>query len=65
MNQWYQCLTLTAILVGFERNFTSIEEGVGLFELCIRIFSDSSSFPTHAETNFSLDLTSLAGTAGE
>ena len=56
--------SLTVILVGFERNFTSVDEDVGSFELCVRILSDPSSFPTHTDLSFSLDLETLSATAG-
>ena len=52
------------ILVGFERNFTSVDESVGSFELCVRILNDPSSLPTYTDFSFSLDLQTEPGTAG-
>ena len=52
------------IIVGFERTFTSVEEGVGSFELCVRIFNDPSLLPTHTDFSFSLDLQTVSDTAG-
>ena len=54
----------TAILVGFDKNFTSVEEDVGSFELCVLIFTDAAFFPSHTAVNFSLDLITVSGTAG-
>ncbi len=48
--------------VGFERNFTSVNESVGLFELCVRVFTEVESF--NVSFSFSLNLTSTSVTAG-
>ena len=55
---------LLVITVGFERNFTAVDEDIGLFELCVRIFNDPSLLPMHTSFSFSLDLQSQPGTAG-
>ena len=53
------------ITVGFERNFTSVDEGVGSFDnLCVRIFTDPDLLPTHTNFSFSLALATVSGTAG-
>ena len=49
-------------LVGFERKFTSIDENVGSFQLCVAIVTDASLLPRNTE--FSLDLLSIADSAG-
>ena len=54
----------TVITVGFEQNFTSVDERDGSFELCVRIFTDVDLLPAHTNFSFSLDLTTLPGTAG-
>ena len=51
-----------AILVGFVRNFTSVNEDIGSFELCVVIFTDTSLLPTNFE--FFLSLITTPGTAG-
>ena len=48
--------------MGFERRFTSVNESVGSFELCVRIFNNATLLLTDFE--FSLDLVSNANTAG-
>ena len=53
---------IVVILVGFERVFTSVDEDIGSFELCIRIFTEASLLPTNID--FSLDLVSIPDTAG-
>ena len=55
----------TVILVGFETNFTSVDEGDGVSELCVRIFTEAALLPNHTEINFSLDLISMPGSAGK
>ena len=55
-------LLITDILVGFERNFTSINESLGSFELCVEIFTDPLLLP--ASFDFSLNLITIPGTAG-
>ena len=50
------------ILVGFERNFTSINESVGSFKLCVEVFTDPLLLP--ASFDFSLNLITIPGTAG-
>ena len=50
------------IHVGFEEIFTSVDEDIGSFELCVRIFTEALFLPTTFE--FSLDLISTADTAG-
>ena len=59
----YELLDI-AILVGFDKNFTSVEEDVGSFQLCVLIFTDPAFFPSHTIVNFSLDLITVSGTAG-
>ena len=53
------------ILAGFEMDFTSVNESVGSFELCVRIFNDPASLPNHTEINFSLELLSTSGSASK
>ena len=55
------------LIVGFEPNseFTSVNESIGSFELCIRIFTDASLLPMYTNFTFSLDLISVPGTAGK
>ena len=50
------------VTVGFERNFTSINESIGLFELCIRIFTEATLL--NITFDFTLDLKSVPVTAG-
>ena len=57
-------LQYVAIVVGFERIFTSVDEESGFFELCVRIFTDVDLLPVHINFSFSLDLTTVSGTAG-
>ena len=59
--------TYKGLIVGFETDseFTSINESIGSFELCVRIFTDAALLPTHTNFNFSLDLISVPGTAGK
>ena len=57
-------LQYVAIVVGFERTFTSVDEESGFFELCVRIFTDVDLLPVHMTFSFSLDLTTVSGTAG-
>ena len=52
------------IRVGFNRNFTSVQEDVGNFELCVEVLTDPAFFPTHTGVDFSLDLITISGTAG-
>ena len=52
-----------AILVGFENILTTVDEDVGSFEICVRIFTEVLLFPT-AAVNFSLNLVSLPDKAG-
>ena len=52
----------TDILVGFDGNFTSVNESVGSFELCVEIFTDPSLLPSSFD--FNLDLVTIPGTAG-
>ena len=52
------------ILVGFERQFTSVREDSGSVELCVRIFTEEAFLPTYMQVNFVLDLVSISGTAG-
>ena len=52
---------LPDILVGFEQILTTVDEDIGSFELCIRIFTNHTLLP---EFNISLDLSTVAGTAG-
>ena len=57
------CYLLSAVIfVGFVKIFTSIDEDVGSFELCIAIFTNSSFLPANFE--FSLNLITISGTAG-
>ena len=53
------------VLVGFERIFTSVDEDIGSFELCVRIFTEAAFLPTHVDIDFSLDLITVSGTAGK
>ena len=62
LNNNYCLSYLVAILVGFEKNFSRVDEDVGSFELCIMIFTDVSLLPTSFE--FFLSLSSIPGTAG-
>ena len=57
-------ICFAVITVGFEQTFTSIDEDIGSFEICVRIFTDSVFFPIHISTNFSLNLNTIPGTAG-
>lgn len=52
---------LSVILVGFEKILTTIDEDIGSFELCIRIFTDHTLLPNFS---ISLDLSTVNGTAG-
>ena len=45
-------------------NFTAVNEGIGSFQLCVRIFTDASLLPTHTDFSFSLNLESVPGSAG-
>ena len=56
--------TLSVIVVGFERTFTSVVESSDSFELCVIFLTDSALLPTHTVINFSLNLLSVPGTAG-
>ena len=51
------------MVIGFERNFTSVDESVGTFELCVLIFTDENLLPD--SFSFSLDLFSTSVTAGK
>ena len=51
-----------AILVGFERNFTTVDEDIGSFRLCVMIFTNISFLPTSFE--FFLSLGTMPDTAG-
>ena len=62
LNNYYCLSYLVAILVGFEKNFSRVDEDVGSFELCVMIFTDVSLLPTSFE--FFLSLSSIPGTAG-
>ena len=53
----------TVIFVGFDEIFTSVEESVGSFELCILIFTNNSLLPESFD--FSLNLLSLTDTASK
>lgn len=53
------------LVVGFERVFSQIDEEIGSFELCIRIFTEVGLLPTYTNFNFSLNLVSVSGTAGK
>ena len=53
---------ITVIIVGFEKNFTTVEEGVGSFELCVKLFTSVEFLPMMFE--FSLELVTAANTAG-
>ena len=50
------------IVVGFERTFSTVEEDVDSFELCVRIFTEISLLPPTFD--FLLDLVSITDTAG-
>ena len=52
----------TEIVVGFERIFTSVDEDVGSFELCVEILTNTSLLPNSFE--FSLNLLTNSDTAG-
>ena len=52
---------LSAILVGFERILTIVDEDIGSFELCIQIFTSDTLL---RDFNISLDLSTVSGTAG-
>ena len=54
----------SVIVVGFERNFTSVDERNGSFELCVQIFTDPDLLPAHTNFTFSLALATVSGTAG-
>lgn len=72
MAKWFNIIALfnlsfsawsyVVITVGFEDNFTSVSEGIGSFELCVRIFTAAELLPEMFE--FSLELTTAANTAG-
>ena len=49
-------------VVGFEREFVSVNEDADSFQWCVRIFTSASLLP--ANTVFSLNLFSVAGSAG-
>ena len=53
------------ILVGFETDLLSVNESAGSVELCVRIFTNPTLFPNHAEINFFLDLISTTGSASK
>ena len=55
---------LAVLAVGFETIFSSVDEEIGSFELCLRIFTEAALLPTYTNFSFSLDLTSVPGTAG-
>ena len=55
-------ILFTVIIVGFERNFTSVDESIGSFELCVGIFTEVRFLPAMFE--FSLDLFTATNTAG-
>ena len=50
------------VTVGFERNFTSVSESVGSFELCVLVFTEVERF--NVSFSFNLNLTSTPVTAG-
>ena len=52
----------SAVHVGFEKNFTSVYEAAGQFELCVHVFTETQYLPK--KFNFSLDLVSVVDTAG-
>ena len=52
------------IVVGFERNFTSVDEGDGSFVLCVLILTEAELLPTHTNFSFFLALATVSGTAG-
>ena len=43
--------------------FTSVDESIGSFELCVEIFTDPSLLPPTFD--FSLDLVTIPGIAGK
>ena len=51
-----------SITVGFERNFTSVSEGVGSFELCASISTPGITISENVY--FSLNLFSVQDSAG-
>jgi hypothetical protein len=53
----------TEATVGFERNFTSVNESVRSFELCVRVFTEVENF--NVSFSFNLNLTSTSVTAGK
>ena len=52
------------LVVGFESGFTRVNESIGSFELCVRIFTEVALLPTYINFSFSLNLVSMPGTAG-
>ena len=50
------------VTVGFERNFTSVSESVGSFELCVHVFTEVELF--NISFGFNLNLSSTPITAG-
>ena len=56
------CFFRAEVTVGFERNFTSVSESVGSFELCVRIFTEVELF--NVSFSFNLNLSSTPVTAG-
>lgn len=60
-NHFYVVLCIV-ITVGFERNFTTVSEIIGSFELCVKIFTEGNFLPEMFE--FSLALVTATSTAG-
>ena len=57
-------LKLSVITVGFERINTTVDENIGSFLLCVRIFTGPDLLPAHTNFSFSLNLISIPNSAG-
>ena len=52
------------LVVGFETVSSRVDEEIGSFELCVRIYTEVALLPTYTNFSFSLNLVSMPGTAG-
>jgi len=60
------CISLyTDIFVGWERTFTEVSEGIGTFQLLVLIMNLTQDVELSSQLSFSLDVQTVAGTAGK
>ena len=69
MNRVYMPLKIVifihaVLVVGFETVSSHVDEEIGSFVLCVRIFTEAALLPMYTNFSFSLSLVSVPGTAG-